>query len=143
RPLPNVQIYLLDRQLNPTPVGVPGELYIGGVCLARGYINRPDLTAERFVPHSLSSEPGARLYLTGDLARYLPDGRIEFLGRMDRQVKVRGYRIELGEIEAALCEHAAIREAVVVARENENGNRRLIAYLSPHQERAPVVEELR
>jgi amino acid adenylation domain-containing protein len=129
RPLSNVQVYLLDADMNPVPVGVAGELYVGGDNLARGYLNRPALTAERFVPNPFSNEPGARLYRTGDLARHLPGGEIEYLGRVDHQVKVRGFRIELGEIEAALRSHPSARDAVVLAREEESGEKRLIAYV--------------
>jgi amino acid adenylation domain-containing protein/thioester reductase-like protein len=135
RPIANIQIYLLDAQLQPVPVGVLGELHIGGVGLARGYLKRPDLTAERFIPNpfAASDAPGSRLYKTGDLARYLPDGNIEYLGRLDYQVKVRGFRIELGEIEAALVTHPAVREAVVMAwpATGAGGGTRLIAYFVP------------
>ena len=117
RPMANKQVYILGRYLEPVPVGVPGELHIGGPTLARGYLNNPELTAERFVPNPFSEEAGARLYKTGDVVRYLPDGNIEFLGRIDHQVKIRGFRIELGEIEAALKRHPAVQEAVVLARE--------------------------
>jgi amino acid adenylation domain-containing protein/non-ribosomal peptide synthase protein (TIGR01720 family) len=147
RPLDNTEIYLLSRQLKPVPVGVPGELLIGGAGLSRGYRGRPDLTAEKFIPHpfaDLRQEPGARLYRTGDLARHLADGRVEFLGRIDHQVKVRGFRIELGDIEAALDKHPAIAQAVVMAREDTPGNKQLAAYLvtAPDTQK-PDVSDLR
>jgi non-ribosomal peptide synthase protein (TIGR01720 family) len=143
RPLPNVQAYLLDQNLQPVPRGVGGELYIGGDCLARGYLNRADQTAERFIPHPFSSDPGARLYKTGDLARHLSDGNIEFLGRLDQQVKIRGFRIELAEIEAALNQHPSIRECLVLARENAPGDKRLVAYIVAHAGHSPNSYELR
>jgi len=143
RPLSNEQIYLLSPSGQPVPVGVAGEIYIGGDGLARGYLNRPELTAEKFVPDPFGDQPGARLYKTGDLARYLPEGNIEFLGRIDNQVKVRGFRIELSEIEVALGRHSAVRECVVVVREDEPGDKRLAAYLAPRVESAPSTSELR
>ena len=129
RPIANTQVYLLDTLLEPVAIGVPGELHIAGVGLARGYMNRPDLTAEKFFPNPFSDEPGARLYATGDLARFLPDGEIEFLGRLDYQIKLRGFRIEPGEIEETLRQHPNVRDCVVVAREDTPGNNRLVAYV--------------
>jgi amino acid adenylation domain-containing protein len=128
-PIDNVEAYILDERLDPVPVGVAGELYLGGAGLARGYLGQPDRTAERFVPHPYPTTAGARLYRTGDLARHVPDGTIEFLGRIDHQVKIRGFRIELGEIETCLSECPSVREAVVVTRNDESGDTYLVAYL--------------
>ena len=134
RPIANTEIYLLDRKQRPVPLGAVGEIYIGGAGVARGYLNRPEMTAERFVRDPFTTDGDGRMYRTGDLARYLPDGNIEFLGRNDHQVKIRGYRIELGEIEARLAEHEWVREAVVVALEDEQGEKRLVAYVVPGKE---------
>jgi amino acid adenylation domain-containing protein len=141
RPISNTKVYLLDANLNPAPVRVPGELHISAVGMARGYLNNPDLTAQKFIPDPFSTEPGSRLYKTGDLALYLPDGNLEFINRIDDQVKLRGYRIELGEIETMLSRHAAVRQAVVLAREDVPGEKRLVAYVLLNRDGvAPAVD---
>lgn len=143
RPIANTQIYILNQNLEPTPIEVPGELFIGGDGLARGYLHRVDLTTEKFIPNPYSKNPEARMYRTGDLARFLADGTIEFLGRIDHQVKIRGFRIELGEIETVLSQHSVIREAVVVPQEYDSGDKRLVAYIVPQQKlQLPSSKEL-
>jgi acyl carrier protein len=129
KPMPDLQVYVLDPKQQPVPVGIPGELYVGGAGLSRNYLNRSELTAERFIPDPFSGEVGARLYKSGDLARYLPNGDLEFLGRMDEQVKVRGYRIESGDIEAALNKCPGVRESVVTLHEDGHNDQQLVAYV--------------
>jgi amino acid adenylation domain-containing protein len=143
RPLANREIYILNQYGNPVPVGVPGEVYIGGAGLARGYLGRPDLTAENFIPNPFGDTPGDRLYKTRDLARYRSDGNIEFLGRVDRQVKIRGFRIEPGEIETALRQHSSVRETVVTLRETVNGEKELVAYVVSQRDSTATANELR
>jgi amino acid adenylation domain-containing protein len=142
-PIANVQTYILDEYLQPVPIGELGELYIGGAGLAKGYLNRPDLTSERFIPHPFNNDPFARLYKTGDLARYLPDGQIAFMGRSDHQVKIRGYRIELGEIEAVLSQQPEIVQAAVSVDESASGEKRLVAYLALYSEAEITLSSLR
>ena len=143
RAIGNTQLYILDRYNNPVPIGVAGELHIGGAGLARGYLHRPELTNEKFIAHPFSEEPGARLYKTGDLVRFLPDGTVEYLGRLDQQVKLRGFRIELDEIEALLGKHPGIREAAVIVHQNERAEKRLIAYVVTQKKQKLPINELR
>jgi len=143
RPMANTEVYLLDDRLQPTPLRIPGEMYLGGAGLARGYLNRPDLTAERFVPSSFGIQPGSRLYRTGDLARSSPEGCLEFIGRIDRQIKIRGHRIEPVEIESVLMQLPSVSECVVVARGDEPDDRRLVAYLVLKEGEAETALELR
>jgi amino acid adenylation domain-containing protein len=143
RPISNTRIYILDGDLNPVPRGIAGELHIAGDGLARGYLNQPALTTEKFIPNPFNDESGARLYRTGDRARYLSDGNIELLGRIDNQVKIRGFRVETEEIEAVLGHHPEIRECVVTAPRDASGERRLLAYVVPSREAAPAIHELR
>jgi len=143
RPVANTRIYLLDRYLQPVPIGAPGEVYIGGNGLARGYINNPHLTAERFIPDSYSGGIGARLYKTGDLARFQPDGTLEFLGRSDYQVKIRGHRIELGEIETILAQHSSVEEVIVLVRDEVDEEKLLVAYIVPKPEQSIAINEIR
>jgi amino acid adenylation domain-containing protein len=138
KPIWNTQLYILDKYLQPVPVGVPGELHIGGVNLSRGYLKQPELTAQKFIHDPFGREPGARLYKTGDLTRFLRDGNIEYLGRIDHQVKLRGFRIELGEIETTLDSHPGVGQSVVLAREDEPRNQRLVAYIVPHPDNRRV-----
>ncbi|MBV9789977.1 MAG: non-ribosomal peptide synthetase [Chloroflexi bacterium] len=143
QPISNVQIYLLDAAMEPVAIGIPGELYIGGDSLARGYLNQPALSAEKFVPHPYSAAVGSRLYRTGDLARFRPDGQLEFLKRLDQQIKLRGFRIELGEIEAALLEHPQVSEVVVVLLGTEPSETRLVAYIVLQNDASVTVNDLR
>lgn len=143
KPIANTTLYLLDRHLQPVPLGVTGEIHVGGEGVARGYLKRADLTAARFIDDPFSTRPGARLYKSGDLGRWLPDGNVEYVGRSDFQVKIRGFRIELGEIEARLSAYAGVREALVMAREDRHGDKRLVAYLSTAAEARPGLADLR
>jgi amino acid adenylation domain-containing protein/non-ribosomal peptide synthase protein (TIGR01720 family) len=143
RPIANTQIYILDDNLQPVPIGVPGELFVGGLGLARGYLKRPELTAAKFVPDPFSKKPGARLYRTGDIARFLLDGNVDYIGRLDNQVKIRGYRMELGEIEAVLAEHPAVNQAIVIAHNGPATDKRLVAYVVARAKLAPNPAELR
>jgi len=143
RPIANTEVYILDSELKPTSIGVAGELYVGGASLARGYLNRSDLTAEKFIRNPFSEDPDARLYRTGDWVRYRSDGNIMYLGRIDNQVKIRGFRVELGEIEAVLNQHPGLRQTLITAWEEVPGDKRLVAYIVPNTEPAPTIRELR
>ncbi|WP_039955044.1 non-ribosomal peptide synthetase, partial [Vibrio caribbeanicus] len=148
RPISNIEVYVLSPEQQLLPIGVPGELYIGGVGLARGYLNRPELTAEKFIAHPFCDDPEARLYRTGDLVRWLPDGNLAFLGRLDHQVKIRGFRIELGEIESQLLCEPSVKEAVVLAREDRGDDKRLAAYVTAAEtpealDEGALIESLR
>ncbi|QIR40545.1 amino acid adenylation domain-containing protein [Tolypothrix sp. PCC 7910] len=140
KPINNTLIYILDSHLQPTPIGVTGEIYIGGIGVTRGYLNRPELTAAKFIPNHLSNQGGSRLYKTGDLARYLPNGEIEFIGRIDYQVKIRGFRIEIGEIQAQINQYPEVREAIVIVREDIPNDKRLVAYIVPQSTEISVLE---
>ncbi|MFN2235434.1 MAG: non-ribosomal peptide synthetase, partial [Anaerolineales bacterium] len=143
RPISNTYFYVLDNQLQPVPIGAPGELYIGGVGVARGYLNRPELTAKVFISDHFSDQPDARMYKTGDLVRYLPDGNLIFLGRIDHQIKIRGFRVELGEIEAVLGQHPAVSKSAVIVREDSPGDKRLVAYIVPELQETGLLREVR
>ncbi|BAY99589.1 amino acid adenylation domain-containing protein [Tolypothrix tenuis PCC 7101] len=143
RPIPDLQVYILDKHNSLLPIGVPGEMCIGGAGLARGYLNRPELTSQKFIPNPYSNQPDAHLYKSGDLARYLPNGELEYLGRIDHQVKIRGFRIELGEIEALLRQHPAVRETVVLVREDQPSDKQLVAYIVTNSQQVPTTSELR
>jgi acyl-coenzyme A synthetase/AMP-(fatty) acid ligase/acyl carrier protein len=143
RPISNTQVYILDDRLRPVPIGVVGELHIGGDGLARGYLNRPELTADKFVHHPFQKEPDERLYKSGDRARYLPGGQIEFVGRLDHQVKIRGFRVELQEIEMTLARHEGVSEAAVLCLENRQREKRLVAYVVCTRDQSPSITELR
>lgn len=143
KPLVNTRLYVLDRHLQPVPTGVVGELFLGGVCVARGYLNRPALTAEKFIPDPFGGDFGTRLYKTGDLARRLPDGNLQFVGRVDHQEKIRGYRIEMGEVETALSKHPLVRQCMAVVREDTPGDKRLVAYFIGRNGEVPQASDLR
>jgi len=143
RPVANTTTYILDSSLQPVPIGVTGQLYLGGVQVARGYLNRPELTAEKFIRDPFDEKQEARLYKTGDLARYLPDGNVEFLGRIDHQVKIRGFRIEIGEIEAVLGQHPELQETTIIAREDQFGDKCLVAYVVPGKKAPISINDLR
>ncbi|TMB61664.1 MAG: amino acid adenylation domain-containing protein, partial [Deltaproteobacteria bacterium] len=143
RPIANTSIYILDADRNLVPIGVPGEIYIGGVGVARGYLERPEMTAEKFIANPFSADSADRLYRTGDLARFLPDGNIEFIGRSDNQVKIRGFRVEPGEIESALAQYPAIQQCYVAAKEDTPGEKRLVAYCVCSPDSSSTTRELR